>query len=103
MRTASDMPASPLARLGFRRGFGFSAGWRTRRQLVQHLVRGVLALAQRGQQIGGRGHAVLVGDAAQILVVDLAHRHFELARLALQQLAADLHGARAAGLRSASA
>ncbi len=56
---------------------------------------GVLALAQRGQQIGGGGHAILVGDAAQVLVVDLAHRHLELARLALQQLAPDLDGAAA--------
>ena len=49
--------------------------------------------AQRGQQIGGRGHAVFVGDAAQVLVGDLVHRHLEFARLALQQLAANLHGA----------
>ena len=55
----------------------------------------MLALAQSGQQVGGRGHAVLAGDAAQVLVVDLAHRHLEFARLALQQLAADLDGARA--------
>ena len=36
---------------------------------------------------------IFVGDAAQVLVVDLAHRHLELARLALQQLAADLNRA----------
>ena len=56
---------------------------------------GVLALAERGEQVGGRGDAVFVGDAAQVLVVDLAQRNFEFAGLALQQLAADFDGAAA--------
>ncbi len=56
-------------------------------------MRGVLALAERGQQIGGRGHPVLAGDAAQVLVIDLAHGHLETARLPLQQLAADFDSA----------
>ena len=59
------------------------------------MVGGVLALAERGQQIGGCGHAIFVGDAAQVLVADLAQRHLVFARLALQQLAPDFDGAAA--------
>ena len=53
---------------------------------------GVLAQAQGGQQIGGGGYAILVGEAAQVLVADLTLRHLEFTRLALQQLAADFDG-----------
>src|ERR1035437_6563362 len=56
------------------------------------MASGVLAQAQGGQQIGGRSHAVLVGDAAQVLIVNLVLWHLEFARLALQQLAADFDG-----------
>ena len=56
---------------------------------------GVLALAERGQQVGGGGHAIFIGDAAQILVGDLAQRNLEFACLALKQLAPDFDGAAA--------
>ena len=58
-------------------------------------MRGVLACAQSGEQVGGGCDAVFVGDAAQVLIVDLAHGNLELARFALQQLAADFDGAAA--------
>ena len=65
------------------------------RELVEHLVRGVLACAEGGEQVGGGGDAVFAGDAGEVLVVDLAHGDFESARFALKQLAADLDGAAA--------
>ena len=82
-------------RLGFGGRIGFDGIGVSGSQLVEDLVGGVLALAQRGEQIGRGGHSVFIGDAAQVLVADLAHGHFELARLALQQLAADFDGAAA--------
>jgi len=55
-----------VARLGLRNALGIAALSKPWRQLVEHLVRGVLALAQRRQQIGRRGHAVFIGNAAQV-------------------------------------
>ena len=93
---------SAFARLDLRSRFGFGRCRKSRRQLVQHLVRAVFSQANRGQQVGSRGHAKLIRNAAQILVVDLRHRHFEFAGFAIQQLAADFHRPAGAGLRSAS-
>jgi len=56
-------------------------------QLVEHLMGGVLALAQRGQQVGGGGHAILIGNAAKILIGDLTQWNLESLGLALKQLA----------------
>ena len=79
-----------FARLDLRARLGFQQLVESRRYFAQHLVRGVLALAQCRQQIRCRGHAELLRHAAQVLVVDLRHWHFEFACLALQQLSADL-------------
>ena len=53
-------------------------------------MRTVFALPDRGQQIDSGRNAVLTRDTAEILVVNLRHRHLELARFTLQKLAADL-------------
>src|ERR1039458_1088542 len=67
-----------------RAGLGIALAGYARRQSFEHLVPGVLALTERGQQVGGGGHAILVGDAPQVLVGDLAHRDLEFFGLALQ-------------------
>ena len=64
-------------------------------QLVEHLARGVFAEADAGEQIFFAAQAVLVRDAVEVGGLELVQRHLVFAGLALQQLVADLHGARA--------
>ena len=65
----------------------------TRAEAVQHLARGILAEADRGHQVVGRGDAVFGGDARVIGLIEFRERDLVLARFALEQLAADLDGA----------
>jgi len=75
------------------RGGGLDCDGGPRLQLIEHLARGVLAEADAGEQLGLRTEAVLGGDLVVVSLVILGERHLVLARLALQQLAANLHGA----------
>ena len=53
----------------------------------------MLARADGGEQIDSSGHAVFIGDATQVLILNLRHRHLVLAGFLLEQLPADVHGA----------
>ena len=76
-------------------GFGLRQIRAAGSQPVEHLAGGVLAQAQRRQKIGGRSHAVFIGDAAQVLVGDLSLWNLVFTGFAFEQLAADLDGAAA--------
>ena len=74
------------------RGLTSSIG-RSRFQLVEHLPRGVLTETDTRQQILLTAQTVLVGDAVVVGRGEPAEGQLKLARLALQQLFADLDGA----------
>ena len=63
---------------------------RSRLQLVQHLPRRKLSKAHAGQQLRLRPQPILAGDLVVVRLVELAQRQLVLARLAVQQLSADL-------------
>ncbi len=65
----------------------------SRRQASQYLPGGKLAIADGRHQVVGTPQAVVVGDLLLLLVVDILQRDAILARLFLDQLAADLNGA----------